>query len=283
MSVTLSEVRQVHQVKRRYFQYFGWCVTALFVIVAICAPFLWTVDPVNMNPANRLQSLSASAWLGTDAFGRDVYSRVVYGLRTSLTVAAGVVAVSLFVGTMLGLLAGYVKKLDSVIMRIMDGLMAIPGLILAIALVSIGNAGITTVITAIAIPEIPRLARLVRSITLSVKTQPYIDAAILSANRLPKILFKHILPAAIGPLSVAASYAACHAIMIEAILSFLGAGLPSEVPSIGNTIAEGRRFLQIHPELTLIPGAILTLIILGINAVGESLRQRFDPRASWFK
>lgn len=264
-----------------FYRWFGRGMLALFVLVAIFAAHLWTVDPIALNAGQRLAPPSAQAWFGTDAFGRDVYSRVLYGVRTSLLVACGVVLLALSVGLVLGLLAGYVQRLEAVLMRIMDGLMAIPGLVLAIALVAIQGAGVWTVIVAIAIPEIPRIARLVRSVVLTVKTQPYLEAAVMAGNTLPKILWRHLLPATIGPLTVAVSYAACHAVLLEATLSFLGAGLPSEIPSLGNVIAEGRRFLQIRPGLTLIPGLVLTLIILGIHALGEDLRSRFDPRRSW--
>lgn len=257
---------------------FGGSIVALFFICAIFAPVLFTVDPIQIDPVERMKPPSEVTWFGTDAFGRDVYSRVMYGVRTSLVVGLVVVVMSTAIGTFLGLVSGYLRPLDPIIMRIMDGLMAIPGILLAIGLIAVTGANLITVIAAITVPEVPRIVRLVRGVVLSVREEPYVEAAVASGTRVPVILWRHILPSTIAPLLVMSSYVACHAIIAEAVLSFLGAGLPPEIPSLGNVIAEGRRFLQIHPHLVFIPSLVLSVIVLGINVLGDGLRDHLDPR-----
>ncbi|MGV6874561.1 ABC transporter permease [Pseudochelatococcus sp. B33] len=257
---------------------FGGGVVTLFFLCAVLAPVLFTVDPVAINPIQRMRPPSELAWFGTDALGRDVYSRVIFGIRTSLIVGLAVVVLSTVVGLFLGLVSGYVRALDPIIMRIMDGLMAIPAILLAIGLVAVTGANLGTVLAAITVPEVPRIVRLVRGVVLSIREEPYVEAAIASGTRVPVILWRHILPSTIAPLLVMSSYVACHAIIAEAVLSFLGAGLPPEIPSLGNTIAEGRRFLQIQPHLVFIPSLVLSVIVLGVNVLGDGLRDQFDPR-----
>ncbi len=252
----------------------------LFLIVfgALFAPFLGTVDPKALSPTLRLQSPSAENWLGTDQFGRDIWSRIVYGAQVSLIVGICVAVASVFLGTIVGVLSGYIRLLDGLIMRVMDGLMAIPGILLAIALVSLSGSSITTVTIAITIPEIPRVVRLVRSVVLSVREEPYVEAAVSVGTPLPKLLWRHVLPNCVPPLIVQATYIAASAMLTEAILSFLGAGTPPEFPSWGNMMAEGRIFFPIAPWIVLLPGFALAITILAVNVLGDALRDRLDPK-----
>ena len=257
---------------------FAAVILLLIVVVALLAPFVGTVDPRALSPAQRLKPPSELAWLGTDQFGRDVWSRVVYGARVSLTVGLAVAVASVLIGTFIGVVAGYIRWLDGVVMRIMDGLMAIPGILLAIALVALSGASKLTVIVAITIPEVPRVVRLVRSIVLSVREEPFVEAAISVGTPLPKLLWRHVLPNCIPPLIVQSTYIAASAMLTEAILSFLGAGTPPETPSWGNMMAEGRTFFPIAPRIVLLPGFALALTILAVNVLGDALRDRLDPK-----
>ena len=248
------------------------------IFVALFAPYLFTLDPITFTPIDRLQSPNAAHWLGTDMYGRDIYSRTVYGTRISLIVGLAAAALSVAAGLLIGLLSGYVRILDAVLMRIMDGLMAIPPILLAIALVSLSGASLMTVTVAITIPEIPRVVRLVRSVVLSVREEPYVEAAISVGTPLPAILWRHVLPNTIPPLIVQATYVCASAMLTEAILSFLGAGTPPEIPSWGNMMAEGRLYFQIAPWIVLVPGLALALTVLAVNVLGDGLRDTLDPR-----
>jgi peptide/nickel transport system permease protein len=248
------------------------------VLMAILAPLMGTIDPTALNPSNRLKPPTAQNWLGTDQFGRDVWSRLVYGARVSLIVGSLVALFSVGLGLIIGMVAGYIRWLDAIVMRMMDGLMAIPGILLAIAMVSLSGASITTVIIAITIPEIPRVVRLVRAVVLSVREEPYVESAISIGTPLLLILFRHVLPNCIPPLIVQATYICASAMLTEAILSFLGAGTPPIIPSWGNMIAEGRIFFQIAPWNILWPGIGLSLTILAVNVLGDGLRDRLDPK-----
>lgn len=256
------------------------CGGALFLIAlgALLAPYLWTVDPLAINPILRLNPVSADSWLGTDAFGRDVYSRVLHGARASLLVGAGVSVAALSVGLVFGVVAGYFRSLDSLIMRVMDGIMAIPGILLAIALVTFTGASLTTVIVAIAVPEIPRVVRLVRSVILSVRTEPYVEAAISLGTPTATLLLRHMVPSTIAPLIVQGTFVFASAMLAEAAMSFLGVGLPPEIPSWGNIMAEGRPYFLQIPGLILYPGMALGVTILCINIIGDALRDTLDPR-----
>jgi peptide/nickel transport system permease protein len=245
--------------------------------LAILAPWL-AGDPLQFEPINRLKRPSEQFWFGTDRFGRDVYSRAVYGTRISLIVGFSVAVLATAVGLVLGVLCGYYKRVDAFVMRIMDGMMAIPAILLAIALITLMKASLTIVIIAISIPEIPRVVRLVRSVVLSVRTRPYIEAAIASGTRNTKIMLRHILPNTVAPLIVQATYVCASAILTEAGLSFLGAGTPPEIPSWGNIIADGRTFFQIAPWIIFFPGLLLAITVLAINLVGDGLRDTLDPR-----
>jgi peptide/nickel transport system permease protein len=250
----------------------------VIVLCAILSPFMGTVDPRALAPTQRLKPPFELFWLGTDQFGRDVWSRVVYGARVSLTVGLAVAVAGVLIGTLIGVVAGFIRWLDGIVMRIMDGLMAIPGILLAIALVSLSGASQLTVIIAITVPEVPRVVRLVRSVVLSVREEPYVEAAISVGTPLPRLLWRHVLPNCVPPLIVQATYIAASAMLTEAILSFLGAGTPPEIPSWGNMMAEGRTFFPIAPWIVLLPGIALALTILAINVLGDALRDRLDPK-----
>jgi peptide/nickel transport system permease protein len=256
----------------------GAFILLAITLMAFGAPFMGTIDPTALSPSNRLQAPSAAYFLGTDMFGRDTWSRLVYGARVSLIVGFSVAVISISLGLVIGLVAGYIRWLDAIVMRLMDGLMAIPGILLAIALVSLSGASVKTVIIAIVVPEIPRVVRLVRAVVLSVRDEPYVEAAISVGTPLPKILLRHILPNCVPPLIVQATYIAASAMLTEAILSFLGAGTPPIIPSWGNMIAEGRLFFQIAPWNILWPGVALSLTILAVNILGDGLRDKLDPK-----
>ncbi|MCV9877636.1 ABC transporter permease [Brenneria izbisi] len=251
---------------------------ALIVTMAIFAPWIANYDPVTLSPGFRLKPPSAEFWLGTDAYGRDLFSRIVYGARISLIVGLGVTLMSVLIGLPLGLLAGYFRGIDALLMRVMDGLMAIPGILLAIAIVSLSSAGIWTVMIAIMVPEIPQVVRLVRSRVLSAREEPYVEAAVLMGTSSFKILTRHLMPNTLAPLIVQSTYICASAILTEAILSFLGAGIGTEIPTWGNIIAEGRVYFQLKPSLVLWAGLALSLCILSINLLGDTVSDALDPR-----
>jgi peptide/nickel transport system permease protein len=256
----------------------GAVVLVLLILMAALAPFLWTVDPQAIAPARRLRHPSETYWFGTDMLGRDVYSRVVYGARVSLTVGIFVALFATLIGLFLGLVTGFVRWLDGIIMRVMDGLMSIPGVLLAIALMALTKASLENVIIAITITEVPRVVRLIRSLVLTLREQPYVEAAIAAGTRTPKILIRHILPNTVAPLLVQATYICASAMLTEAILSFLGAGTPPNIPSWGNIMAEGRSLFQIATYLIFFPGIFLSLAVLSVNMLGDGLRDALDPR-----
>lgn len=253
---------------------------AMLIVIALAAIFapLIAGDPIVFDPVNRLQGPSAQFWLGTDSLGRDVYARMVYGARISLFVGLSVATIAILIGLMVGLLAGYYARFDAIVMRLMDGIMAIPAILLAIALVSLMGSSVRVVIIAISIPEIPRVARLVRSVVLSVRSLPYVEAARSSGTRVGKILLRHIVPSTIPPLIVQATYISASAILVEAGLSFLGAGTPPEYPTWGNMIASSRLYLSRAPWTIFAPGLCLALVVLAVNLLGDGLRDRLDPR-----
>lgn len=271
---------------------FGGAVMGLMVLMAICAPLLGTMDPSEIAPAWRnkhpgtehLKTFvdgTEKEWvylMGTDTLGRDTYSRVIYGAQVSLAVGVLVSVLSLALGLVIGLVSGYIRWLDAIVMRVMDGLMAIPGILLAIALVSLADAGLMTVILAITIPEVPRVVRLVRSIVLSIREEPYVEAAISVGTRMHLILIRHVLPNTIAPLIVQGTYICASAILVEAILSFLGVGIPPETPTWGNIMAEGRVLFRVYPHNILFPGIFLAITVLAVNMLGDGLRDTLDPR-----
>ena len=245
--------------------------------MALAAPLIAS-DPFRQAPIYRLRPPSEHFWFGTDQFGRDVFSRTVYGARVSLIVGFVVAAFASLIGLAIGLVCGYFRRIDGVVMRTMDGIMAIPSILLAIALITLTRPGLGIVIIAILIPEVPRVVRVVRSVVLSVRGQPYIESAIAGGTRNARLLIRHILPNTLAPLIVQATYVCASAMLIEAGLSFLGAGVPPEIPSWGNIIAQGRTFFQIAPWSILIPGAFLAATVLAVNMLGDGLRDRLDPR-----
>lgn len=255
----------------------GAVILGFMALVAIFAPWI-AGDPLLMQPALRLRPPSEQYWLGTDGLGRDVFARVVYGTRVSLLVGLSVALFSVGIGLAIGLIAGFFRAADAVLMRLMDGLMAIPAILLAIALVSLTRASVTIVIIAIMIPEIPRVVRLVRSVVLSVREQPFVEAAVAGGAPTWKILIRHITPSTVPPLIVQATYICASAILVEASLSFLGAGTPPEIPTWGNMVATSRLFLSRAPWTIFAPGIALALVVLAVNLVGDGLRDRLDPR-----
>ena len=273
---------------------FGGVILLVMLAIAILAPVLGTVDPTRIDPAARNKKPGTEitfrlddgttakrvVLMGTDSLGRDVYSRVIYGTRVSLIIGVAVSACAVAIGLVIGLISGYIRWLDGIIMRIMDGLMAIPGILLAIALVSIWRAGLITVIFAIVVPDVPRVVRLVRSVVLTVREEPYVEGAISVGTPTWTLMFRHILPNTVAPLIVQGTFIAAAAILAEAILSFLGIGIPPEIPSWGNIMAEGRTLFRVFPHNILYPGIFLALTVLAINIMGDGLRDTLDPKMS---
>jgi peptide/nickel transport system permease protein len=256
----------------------GGLILTLMLLLALAAPLLTSYDPVAIDTAHRLKPPSAEHWFGTDGFGRDVFARTLYGARVSLAVGLAVAVITTLIGLAIGLLSGYLRAADAIIMRIMDGLMAIPGVLLAIAIMALTRAGIGTVIFAITVAEIPRMVRVVRGVVLTIREQTYIEACIAGGTRLPRILWRHILPNALAPVIVQATFVFASAVIIEAYLSFLGAGIPPEIPSWGNIMADGRSLVLIAIWLILFPGICLGVMVFSINLLGDGLRDALDPR-----
>jgi peptide/nickel transport system permease protein len=270
----------------------GSVILAVIFLIGLTAPFLGTRDPSEIDPISRNkrpgavrvltgadgQQRSTTYWMGTDSLGRDIYSRVLYGARVSMLVGISVALISIAAGLVIGLLAGYIRWLDGFVMRIMDGLMAVPAILLALALVSLSTAGLRAVILAIVIPEVPRVVRLVRSVVLSIREEPYVEAAIALGARTVPLIVRHVLPNAVAPLIVQATYVCASAIVIEAILSFLGVGIPPQTPTWGNIMAEGRSLFRVFPHNILFPGIFLAATVLAVNIMGDGLRDSLDPR-----
>ena len=253
-------------------------VLAIIAVAVLLAPLYIPHDPLAINALNRLKGPSENNLLGTDAFGRDLFSRVMMGGRVSLFIGIGAAVTSVLIGLAIGLVSGFFRLADAIIMRIMDSLMAIPSILLAIALVALNGPSLWSVIAAITIPEIPRVVRLVRSVVLSVREEPYVEAAVALGSSMPKILWQHLMPNTLAPLTVQATYICASAILTEAILSFLGAGVSTEIPTWGNIMAEGRMHFQLKPSLIFWPGLMLSLCILSINLLGDTARDLLDPR-----
>ena len=263
---------------------FGWgskiaaMVLAVIVVLTLLAQWIAPHDPLAMNPMVRLKGPIEGHPLGTDNFGRDIFSRVLIGGQLSLIIGLATAVVSVLLGLVIGMVAGFFRTADAIIMRMMDALMAIPSILLAIALVALNGPSVGSVIAAITIPEIPRVVRLVRAVVLAAREEPYVEAAIALGTSMPKILVRHLVPNTLAPLIVQGTYILASAILTEAILSFLGAGVSTETPTWGNIMAEGRLFFRIKPELILYPGIALSLCILSINLLGDAARDMLDPR-----
>ncbi len=256
----------------------GGGLVAIMVFIALFAPLLGTKDPTALAPARRTREPSATYWFGTDMLGRDVYSRVLYGSQVSLLVGFSVATLAAIIGTTLGLMAGFMRGVDAVVMRFMDGLMSIPPILLAIALMALTRASVKNVIIAITIAEFPRVCRLVRGVVLSLREQPYVEAAIASGTRTHVIIWKHILPNTLAPLMVQATFICASAMIAEATLSFIGAGTPPIIPSWGNIMAEGRALWQVKPYIVFFPAIFLSITVLAVNLLGDGLRDALDPR-----
>jgi len=270
----------------------GASVLAVMVIVALAAPWLGTVDPSLFDAGSRDllpgksgeiltlegETLQHTFVMGSDSFGRDIYSRVIYGTRVSLVVGIATALLALAIGIVCGLGAGYLRWLDGILMRFMDGIMAIPAILIAIALVALWRGSLVTVIIAIAIPEIPRVTRLVRSLVLTIREEPYVEAAIALGTPTWKILFGHILPNCVAPLIVQGTFTCAFAILVEAVLSFLGVGLPPDIPTWGNIMSEGRAQFVSFPHNVFFPGIFLAVTVLAVNILGDGLRDTLDPK-----
>jgi peptide/nickel transport system permease protein len=270
----------------------GGVTLALLIVLATLAPWLGTVDPTLFDAASRdlkpgaageIMTLEGEVkkhtfLMGSDSFGRDIYSRVLYGTRVSLVVGLASALVALAFGVVLGLVGGYIRWLDGPLMRVMDGIMAIPAILIAIAVVALWRASLPTIIVAIAIPEIPRVTRLVRSLVLSIREEPYVEAAVALGTPTGKIMFGHILPNTIAPLLVQGTYICAFSILLEAILSFLGVGLPPDIPTWGNIMAEGRVQFVGYPHNVFFPGIFLAVTVLAVNILGDGLRDTLDPK-----
>ena len=272
----LSRVREI--VTSSPLVFIAAVILAIIVLSALFAPWVVPHDPMRLTPSVRLKSPSETYWLGTDAFGRDLFSRIIYGGRISLVVGAAAAVFAVVLGLTLGLLAGYIRWIDAVLMRMVDGLMAIPSILLAIAIVSLWGASLWTVLVAITIPEVPRVVRLVRSLVLSAREEPYVEAAIAAGSSTFLIMRRHLVPNTVAPLIIQGTYICASAILTEAILSFLGAGINPETPSWGNIMAEGRIYFQINPGIVLWPGLVVSVAILSINLLGDAVRDALDPR-----
>jgi peptide/nickel transport system permease protein len=258
----------------------GGTILGLMVLVAIFAPLLGTVDPQAVSPARRLRWPQERWWFGTDMMGRDVWSRTLYGARVSLVVGLGAAILATAGGLLLGLLTGFIRWVDAVLMRVMDGLMSIPAVLLAIALMALTQASLQNVICAIALAELPRVTRLVRGVVLTLREQPFVEAATAAGTPLMRTLFKHILPNTLAPLLVQATYVCASAMITEAILSFIGAGTPPNIPSWGNIMSEARSIFQVGWYIVLFPAVFLSLTVLSVNLLGDGLRDMLDPRLS---
>jgi peptide/nickel transport system permease protein len=270
--------RASRYVRRHPTMLFGGALLLVMIAMAVFAPYLGTSDPQALSPIRRLRWPSAQYWFGTDMLGRDVYSRTIYGARVSLIVGISVALLATTCGLAIGVVAGFTRWVDTIVMRIMDGLMSIPSVLIAIALMALTRASLENVIFAITVADIPRVTRLVRGIVLTLREQPYVEAAVASGTGFFRILWRHIVPNTIPPLLVQGTFVAAAAMITEAILSFIGAGTPPNIPSWGNIMAEGRSLFQVAYYVVLFPGIMLSITVLGINLLGDGLRDALDPR-----
>jgi len=286
LAPTIAPAKSVSPTRRRFSEAFrrhptaliGGAILVVMIAMAIFAPWLGTIDPQLVFPIKRLRPPSATSWFGTDMLGRDVYSRVIYGARVSLVVGLAVALLSTLLGLAIGLVTGYLRRVDAVVMRVMDGLMSIPSVLLAIALMALTKASLGNVIIAITLSEVPRVARLVRGVVLSLREQPFVEAAVAAGTPFFRTLWRHILPNTVAPVLVQATYICASAMITEAILSFLGAGTPPNIPSWGNIMAEGRSLFLLANYLIFFPGICLSLTVLAVNLLGDGMRDALDPR-----
>jgi peptide/nickel transport system permease protein len=256
----------------------GATLMAVLILLSIAAPLITRFDPVALDVTHRLRPPGGEHWFGTDNYGRDIFSRTLYGGRISLFVGLSAAILSSLIGTGIGLMAGMFRWADAACMRVMDGLMAIPSILLAVGMMTLARPGVLIVIIAITVPEVPRVARLVRSVVLVIREQVYVQAATAIGTRLPRLLLRHILPNALTPIIVQATYVCASAVLVEAYLGFLGVGIPPEVPSWGNIISDGRTYIQLAIWIVLFPGAFLGTMVMAINMLGDGVRDMLDPR-----
>lgn len=272
--------------KRRSFRFLsrhltiviGATLMTILVLLSVCAPLITPYDPVALDLTHRLRPPGALHWFGTDNYGRDIFSRTLYGGRVSLLVGISAALLSALIGSVIGLLAGMFRWADAPLMRVMDGLMAIPAILLAVGMMILTRPGIPIVIVAITIPEVPRVARLVRSVVLVIREQVYVQAAVAIGTKLPRLLLHHILPNTLTPIIVQVTYVCASAVLVEAYLGFLGVGIPPETPSWGNIISDGRTYVQLAIWIVLFPGAFLGTMVMAINMLGDGVRDMLDPR-----
>lgn len=256
----------------------GAILITLMGLLALLAPWIAPYGANELGVAPRLQPPSAAFLMGSDEFGRDVFSRVIYGAQTSLTIGLAIVIFAVGLGTLIGLLTGFFNRIDMVVSRIMDGLMSFPGLVLAIAMTGAMGASTTAVVIALGIVYMPRVARIVRSAVLVVKELSYVEACFaLGATRL-YVLFRHVLPNVMSPIIIQATFIFSYGVLGEAALSFLGVGVPPTQPSWGNMLAEARTFIVLAWWMALFPGIAIMITVLGLNLFGDGLRDALDPK-----
>jgi len=257
----------------------GMIITAIVVIVAVFAPWIAPYNPIQIDLLHRLETPSASHWMGVDHLGRDIFSRVVYGARISLQVGVVSVALGTVLGLIFGALSGWVGgRFDSIVMSIMDAIYAFPAILLALALVAAFGPGLITVMTAIAIVRIPIFARTVRGSVLAEREVEYITAARTIGVRSGRILVRHVFPNIMAPMIVVTTTYFATAIVVEASLSFLGLGVPPPAASWGVMLNDGRQYMAANPHVVIYPGLAISLTVLGFNLLGEGLRDVLDPR-----
>jgi peptide/nickel transport system permease protein len=280
------------RVRRNVSVRIGGAVLLLLALAALTAPWLGSVDPTLFDPAipdllpgraGEITTLEGETirhrfLIGSDSFGRDIYSRVLFGTRVSLIVGVCTALLAVAFGVVFGLVSGFLRRVDGVLMRVMDGLMAIPAILIAIALVAMWKGSLPTVVVAIAIPEIPRVTRLVRSLVLSIREEPYVEAAVSLGTPTALIMWRHILPNCVAPLIVQGTFICASGILTEAILSFLGVGLSPDIPTWGNVMAEGRAQFNQYPHNIFFPGVFLAVTVLAVNILGDGLRDTLDPK-----
>ncbi|WP_238381050.1 ABC transporter permease [Alkalilacustris brevis] len=276
--LTENAVAMADALRRNPTMLFGLVVLTVMALLAFGAPYFGLPEPMRQSPIDRLQDPSAAHWFGTDMYGRDLLSRVLHGGQISLVVGLSVAAMATSVGLVIGLVAGFNRRVDAIVMRFMDALMSIPSILLAIALVALWGSSVQNVIIALTIPEVPRVVRLVRSVVLMLRDQTFVQAAIACGTSTTRILFRHIMPNTIPPLIVQATYICAQAVIFEAYLSFVGAGTPPEIPSWGNIMAEGRMFFFQNFGIIMYPGIFLAITVFAINTFGDGLRDSLDPR-----
>ena len=274
-----SPIRQVlKRLRRNRLTVTGFSLLLVILAAALLAGFLSPYDPLKMTVTDRLRGPSRAHWMGTDNFGRDIFSRVLHGARLSLQVGLAVMLLTTAAGIAFGMLSGYFRRLDNSIMRVMDAMMAFPAILLAIAIMAVLGPKTVNVVIALSIVYAPRTVRIVRASVLAIKGLDYIEAVRAQAAGHLRILFRHLLPNALSPLVVQATFTFAYAVLAEASLSFVGAGASPSIPSWGNILSEGRIYMQAAPWVTLFPGLAIAGTVLGLNLAGDGLRDVLDPR-----